>query len=166
MQAKNLFLFILFSSSLFSNYKFETVLSDLDDAWSLDFLNEETIIFTEMPGKLKIASLSDGSITDIKNVPNVLYSSQGGLSEVILDPNFSSNRTLYLSYSAKNTDGKATLFLMSAKLNNDVLEDKKVIFEAKAPRRVPVHIAAKIAFLKDGTILLSSGDGFDHREKA
>ena len=166
MQAKNLFLFILFSSSLFSNYKFETVLSDLDDAWSLDFLNEETIIFTEMPGKLKIASLSDGSITDIKNVPKVLYSSQGGLSEVILDPNFSSNRTLYLSYSAKNTDGKATLFLMSAKLNNDVLEDNKVIFEAKAPRRVPVHIAAKIAFLKDGTILLASGDGFDHREKA
>ena len=63
MQAKNLFLFLLFSSSLFSNYKFETVLSDLDDAWSLDFLNEETIIFTEMPGKLKIASLSDGAIS-------------------------------------------------------------------------------------------------------
>lgn len=27
-------------------------------------------------------------------------------------------------------------------------------------------MAAKIAFLKDGTILLASGDGFDHREQA
>ena len=70
-----------------------------------------------MPGKLKIADFSDGSIIDIKNVPKVQYSSQGGLSEVVLDPDFSSNRTLYLSYSAKNTDGKSTLFLMSAELN-------------------------------------------------
>ena len=41
MRAKTFFLFILFSTSLFSNYKFETVLSDLDDAWSFEFLNEE-----------------------------------------------------------------------------------------------------------------------------
>ena len=55
---------------------------------------------------------------------------------------------------------------MSAVLNKDSLENKKVIFEAKAPRRIPVHLGAKIAFLDDGTILLASGDGFDHREKA
>ena len=46
-----------------------------------------------MPGKLKIADFSNGSTIDIKNVPKVQYSSQGGLSEVVLDPDFSSNRT-------------------------------------------------------------------------
>ena len=55
---------------------------------------------------------------------------------------------------------------MSAELNEDSLENNKIIFEAKAPRRIPVHLGAKIAFLEDGTILLASGDGFDHREKA
>ena len=119
-----------------------------------------------MPGKLKIASLSDGSVVTLRNVPKVQYASQGGLSEVVLDPDFESNKKIYLSYSAKNSDGKSTLYLMSAELNEDSLENNKIIFEAKAPRRIPVHLGAKIAFLEDGTILLASGDGFDHREKA
>ena len=102
----------------------------------------------------------------MKNVPKVQYASQGGLSEVVLDPDFESNKKIYLSYSAKNSDGKSTLYLMSAELNEDSLENNKIIFEAKAPRRIPVHLGAKIAFLEDGTILLASGDGFDHREKA
>ena len=141
-------------------------MSNLDDAWSFEFLSEDKIIYTEMPGKLKIASLSDGSVVTLKNVPKVQYASQGGLSEVVLDPDFESNKKIYLSYSAKNSDGKSTLYLMSAELNEDSLENNKIIFEAKAPRRIPVHLGAKIAFLEDGTILLASGDGFDHREKA
>ena len=114
MRAQNLFLILLFSTGLFSDYKFETILSDLDDAWSFEFLSEDKIIYTEMPGKLKIADFSNGSTIDIKNVPKVQYSSQGGLSEVVLDPDFSSNRTLYLSYSARNADGKSTCLLYTS----------------------------------------------------
>ena len=58
------------------------------------------------------------------------------------------------------------MFLSSAELVNNSLINNNVIFEAKAPRRTSVHIGAKIAFLNDGTLLLNSGDGFDHREKA
>ena len=63
MKIKFLLLVLFFSNSAFSNYKLETVLDDLDDAWSFVFLEEDKILFTEMPGKLKIASLSDKSIT-------------------------------------------------------------------------------------------------------
>ena len=73
---------------------------------------------------------------------------------------------IYLSYSAKNKNNKSTLILSSAELKNDSLENQKVIFEAIAPRRTSVHMGAKIAFMQDGTLLLNSGDGFDHREKA
>ena len=166
MKLKILFPILFFSINIFSEYKFETILSNLDDAWSFEFLSEDKIIYTEMPGKLKIASLSDGSVVTLRNVPKVQYASQGGLSEVVLDPDFESNKIIYLSYSAKNSNGKSTLYLMSAELNEDSLENNKIIFEAKAPRRIPVHLGAKIAFLEDGTILLASGDGFDHREKA
>ena len=162
-----LFIFVLmFSTSSYAEYKFETVLSDLDDAWSFEFLTEDTIIYTEMPGKLKIASLSDKSIIDIINVPKVQYAGQGGLSEIVLDPDFKSNNKIYLSYSAKDENNKSTLFLLSAVLNDNSLTNNKVIFQAEAPRRSPAHLGAKIAFLDDGTILLASGDGFDHREEA
>ena len=166
MKIKFLLLILLFSNSAFSSYKFETVLDDLEDAWSFVFINEDKILFTEMPGNLKIASLSDKSINEIGNLPLIQYSNQGGLSDVALDPDFESNNRIYLSYSAKDENKKTTLFLLSAELSGNALENSKVIFQAKAPRRTPIHLGAKIAFLDDGTLLLTSGDGFDHREKA
>ena len=166
MKIKFLLLILLFSNSAFSNYKFETVLDDLDDAWSFVFLSEDRVLFTEMSGKLKIASLSNKFINEIDGTPLVQYSGQGGLSDLALDPDFESNNTIYLSYSAKDQNKSTTLFLISAELNGNSLENSKVIFQAKAPRRSPMHLGAKIAFLNDGTLLLTSGDGFDHREKA
>ena len=166
MKIKFLLLILLFSNSAFSNYKFETVLDDLDDAWSFVFLSEDRVLFTEMSGKLKIAYLSNKFINEIDGTPLVQYSGQGGLSDLALDPDFESNNTIYLSYSAKDQNKSTTLFLISAELNGNSLENSKVIFQAKAPRRSPMHLGAKIAFLNDGTLLLTSGDGFDHREKA
>ena len=157
---------ILFSMHSFGAYKYETVLDNLDDAWSFVFLNEDIILYTEMPGKLKIASLTNKSIIDVGNVPEVAYSSQGGLSEVILDPDFDSNNKIYISYSAKKDNKKITLYLSSADLKNNELVNRKVIFEANAFRRSPAHMGAKIAFLNDGTLLVTSGDGYDHKEKA
>lgn len=159
------FLF-LFSVHLSSEYKFETVLDNLDDAWSFVFLSEDKVLFTEMPGKLKIASLKDKSITNVTNIPEVAYSSQGGLSEVVLDPDFNSNNKIYMSYSANTDNNKITLFLSTAELVNDKLVNSKVIFKAVASRRSPAHMGAKISFLDDGTLILTSGDGYDHREKA
>ena len=166
MKIKYLLLILLFSNSAFSSYKLETVLDDLGDAWSFVFLSEDRILFTEMSGKLKIASLSNKFINEIDGTPLVQYSGQGGLSDLALDPDFESNNTIYLSYSAKDQNKSTTLFLISAELNGNSLENSKVIFQAKAPRRSPMHLGAKIAFLNDGTLLLTSGDGFDHREKA
>ena len=158
-----LFLFSIHSST---EYKFETVLDNLDDAWSFVFLSEDKILFTEMPGKLRIASLTDKSIINVTNIPEVAYSSQGGLSEVVLDPDFSTNNKIYISYSAKKENKKITLYLASAELKDNKLVNRKIIFEANAYRRSPAHMGAKIAFLNDGTLLLTSGDGYDHREKA
>ncbi len=166
MKIKFIVLILLFSNPAFSSYRLEVALDNLDDAWSFVFLSEDKILFTEMSGKLKIASLSDETLTEIEGAPSVQYSGQGGLSDVILDPDFESNSNIYLSYSAKDENKKTTLFLLSAELNGNALENSKVIFRAKAPRRSPMHLGAKIAFMKDDTILLTSGDGFDHRQEA
>ncbi len=53
MKTKLFILVAMFSASSYAEYKFETVLSNLDDAWSFEFLTEDTVIYTEMPGKLK-----------------------------------------------------------------------------------------------------------------
>jgi len=178
MKTKFLLIILFFVSAIFvlkvsffpslksEDYIFETIFDGLDDAWSFVFINEDTIIFTEMAGKLKIASLSDKSIENIDNVPSVQYLGQGGLSEIILDPDFKYNQKIYFSYSALDQTGKTTLFLSSAELKNNALAKSKIIFKANALRNSPAHFGAKIAFLNDGTILLTSGDGYEHRDQA
>ena len=102
MNLRILLSLLFLSNFSVASYKYEVVLDNLDDAWSMVFLDENTILYTELPGNLKIANLIDKSITNISNAPKVHYASQGGLSEVILDPDFESNRKIYLSYSAKD----------------------------------------------------------------
>ena len=70
------FLSLLFISNIsFASYKYETIAEDLDDAWSMVFIDENTILFTELPGNLKILNLIDKSITNIVNTPCLLYTS-------------------------------------------------------------------------------------------
>ena len=63
-------------------------------------MNEDTILYTEMPGKLKIASLTNKSIIDVSNVPEVAYSSQE-VFRGYFRSDFDSNNKIYISYSAK-----------------------------------------------------------------
>ena len=58
--------FIFFANASFANYQFETIASNLDDPWSFDFLNNEQIIFTEQPGKIKIITVSSGEILEVR----------------------------------------------------------------------------------------------------
>jgi glucose/arabinose dehydrogenase len=55
--------------------------------------------------------------------------------------------------------------LASARLAGDELVDLKVLFSA-TPKAGTSHYGGRIAFLRDGTLALSLGDGFDRREDA
>ncbi len=56
-----IFLSLLFIPNfLFASYKYKTIADDLDDAWSMVFIDENTILFTELPGNLKIINLWTG----------------------------------------------------------------------------------------------------------
>ena len=163
---KILFLLILLSSNLFSYYKLETVIDNLDYPWGLAFISENTILVTELPGKIKKIDLEKGEIIEIDNVPNVLFRGQGGLSGIILHPDYADNGWIYISYSALLDDGQNTLFVDRIKIKNNSIFDRKNVFKAKAFRSPPVHYGAKMAFLEDKTLLITSGDGFDYRELA
>ena len=71
MKIKFLLLVLLFSNSAYSNYKLETVLDDLDDAWSLVFLSEDKILFTEKKKlQLKCQELIEFIESSIKDANN------------------------------------------------------------------------------------------------
>ena len=59
MKHKLIILGLVFLANFsFADYQFETIVSGLDDAWSFDFLNDDQVILTEQPGKIKIITIS------------------------------------------------------------------------------------------------------------
>ena len=72
-------------------YELEVFVDDLDHPWSLVELSSGDLLLTELPGNLKLISSDGLTITDIGNVPDVLFRGQGGLSDIILHPDFDKN---------------------------------------------------------------------------
>ena len=135
--------------------------------WSLAFLPDGRILLSELSGSFRIISAAGEVGEPLDNVPEVVFASQGGLADVVLHPDFARNDTIYFAYAARaGDDAGITLFVAKATLGDSALRDVKVIFEANAPRRKAAHMGAKLAFAPDGTLFVTSGDGYSHREQA
>lgn len=153
------------TNALAANYQLDTVATDLDFPWSVDFLPNGDMLVTELTGSLRRIS-SDGSLSDpIKNVPEVFRAGQGGLFDVLVDPNFAENQKVFLSYAKGDADSNGTV-VASAQLANNSLTGVKEIFTTVPKKYAPQHYGGRIAWLPDGTLLLTTGDGFDFREQA
>ncbi|MBC7520628.1 MAG: PQQ-dependent sugar dehydrogenase [Sandarakinorhabdus sp.] len=144
--------------------RIETIASGLDHPWSVAFLPDGRVLVTERAGRLRV--IAKGQVPgSISGVPKVYEASQGGLFDVVLHPRFASNGLVYLSYAAGTPAANFTR-ITRARLVGNALVDQKVIFEVSPPKNTPVHYGGRMAFLDDGTLVMTVGDGFDFREQA
>jgi len=157
------------------NYRVETVAEGLDHPWSLAFLPGGDMLVTERTGRLKHVSAAGKTQTvfDFNTLDEhaVHYGDglQAGLFDVVLDPNFASNKQLYISYAAKQAEDKNTLRLMRYRYvegEMPKLEDGVELFLVSPARIQGNHYGARIAFLPDGSLVMPVGDAFHFREKA
>lgn len=148
-----------------SPYRLVTVAEGLDFPWCVAFLPDGAMLVTELGGTLRRIS-ANGDVSDpIPGVPAVHRQSQGGLFDVLPHPDFAENRTVFLSYAALPAEDNATEILR-ARLVDGALTDAKVIFAVTPRKPTPVHYGGRMTFLADGTLVLTTGDGFDFREAA
>ena len=144
--------------------RIETIASGLDHPWSVAFLPDGRVLVTERAGRLRIIAKGQ-PLGSISGVPKVYEASQGGLFDIVPHPQFASNGLLYLSYAA-GTPGANFTRITRARLVGNALVDEKTIFEVSPPKNTPVHFGGRMAFLADGTLAMTVGDGFDFREQA
>ena len=72
-----------------------------------------------------------------------------------------------MAFSARDEGARTnTLKVIRAVLSDNELKDVNEIFSAFPSRNTALHYGAKMAFLKDNSLLITSGDGFDYRESA
>ena len=144
----------------------ETAVEGLEHPWALAFLPDGGMLLTEKPGRLRRIT-PDGALvgTPVAGTPDVLYSGQGGLLDVVLHPEFETNALVYLTWSEGERRDN-TLKLGRGRLDGGALVDFEEIFAAQPNRPTDVHYGARLAFLPDNSLLLGIGDGFDLREQA
>ena len=145
-----------------ATFRVVEVAGGLEHPWAMAFLPDGDVLITERPGRLRIVREGVLDPTPIEGVPEVYASGQGGLLDVVLDPDFASNRLIYLSYAAEGEDGAGTR-VARARLGDGGLEDLEVIFEgfmAGGGR----HFGSRLGFDPEGYLFVTLGErGQDER---
>ncbi|MEM9939523.1 MAG: PQQ-dependent sugar dehydrogenase [Pseudomonadota bacterium] len=133
----------------------------LEFPWGLAELPGGDLLVTEREGRLRLIGSNGLVEAPVAGLPDdILVDRQGGLLGILLDPDFANNHTLYLSYS-KDMGETNTTAVISAVLSDDglSLSDVREIFTAE-PRRTGFHFGCRMAFLPDGSMIVTLGDAF------
>lgn len=153
-----------------AGYVVQVVATGLDRPWSLAFLPDGRTLVTERAGRL-LALGRDGARTAIAlaGMPPVLREGGAPLMTVAIDPQFAANRLLYLTLGyatsgAPGTPGMNGTRLVRARLDGDRLADVRILFDS-TPKASASNNGGALAFLADGTLVMSVGDG-QERERA
>jgi glucose/arabinose dehydrogenase len=142
------------------NIKLELVAEGMDIPWGMAFLPGNEMLVTDRNGKFYRLK-DDKSLQAISGGPDVLARGQGGLMDVALDPDYATNKLVYLSYSKFKNEGGAvvaTTAIMRAKLEGDALTAQQDIFVAEPYSKTQHHYGSRMQFGKDGYLYFSVGE--------
>lgn len=159
----------------------ETVMDGLKRPWSMAFLSANEALVAEKDGDLVQVNLNtkekiilqgfpddvvDSLVIIAKDYPLGTYPNgtngfkgryNGGILEVLLDPNFSSNNWIYVSYAAEK-DKKYTTKVIRAQLKNNILSDIETLLVATPYTDGLFHFGGGMVFGQDGKLYISIGE--------
>src|SRR5262245_25644290 len=123
------------------------------------------MLVSERPGRLRIVG-RDGRVSEpLGGVPKVFARGQGGLLDVALSPNFSENRQIYISYAEPGEGGAGTA-VARGRLGDRGLENLQVIWRQTPKVSGGNHFGSRLVFGRDGTLFITLGERFEHRDQA
>ncbi|MGQ0572233.1 MAG: PQQ-dependent sugar dehydrogenase [Armatimonadota bacterium] len=143
----------------------QTVARGLEHPWGLALLPGGRMLVTERPGRLRIAE-RDGRLSEpLAGVPQVFAQGQGGLLGVALSPSFAQDRFVYVSFAEPGEGGAGTA-VARGRLGERGLEGTEVVWRQIPKVSGPNHWGSRLVFRADGTLFVTLGDRFAHRDRA
>ena len=142
-----------------------TVAGGLQHPWGMAFLPDGRLLVTEKAGRLRVVT-TDGRVgVPLGGLPAVDADGQGGLLDVALDPDFGSNRLVYVSYAEPREGGNGTT-VARGRLTDAGLEDVEVIFRQQPAVRSTHHFGSRLVFARDGRLFVTLGERNSERARA
>ena len=147
-----LIIYFLSIANLFGfEAKLEKIVEGMNKPWSLSFIDQNSILFTEKKGKLFHLDLKNKTISEIKHNLSVLEDGQGGLLDVLYD-----DKNVYLSYSEKVDGWKTSTSVAKGRFNINNIKFKN-IFRADPPIDSGYHFGSRIV-KKNNHLYISAGE--------
>ena len=129
----------------------------LSHPWSLAFLPDGSMLVTERDGRMRIVG-PDGTLgAPLAGLPRIEADGQGGLLDVVLDPDFATNSTIWFTFSEPGEGGNGTA-VAHAKLGEGALSDVMVVFRQLPKAGGGAHFGSRLAFSPDGHLFVTLGE--------
>ena len=142
------------------------VATGLEHPWGVELLPDGRFLVTERPGRLRLVG-RDGRLSEpLTGVPEAYASGQGGLLDVALSPSFAQDRLVYLSLAERGGGGAGTA-VARGRLGERGLEEVQVVWRQQPKvQGGSNHWGSRLVFRPDGTLFVTLGDRYAHRERA
>jgi len=152
---KKIIIFILFfftSINLYaSELKFEKIIDNLNNPWSLSFVDNENIIFTEKSGKLFSFNLKNKNINELNHNLDVREHGQGGLLDVLYK-----DKDVYISYSENRGNWATSTSVAKGTFNKKNIKFNN-IFRAEPPLDTKYHFGSRLT-IKENYLFITAGE--------
>ena len=142
-------------------FRIATLLTGLENPWSVAFLPDGRMLVTERVGRLRLVGLDFRlDPIPIEGLPETVARGQGGLFDVVLHPQYSQNGWIYWAYNAPGVGGWGTA-LARGKLKGQRMSEVQVLFSMQPKTRSSQHFGGRIVFDKSEMLYLTLGDRGD-----
>jgi glucose/arabinose dehydrogenase len=145
----------------------ETVARGLEQPWALAFLPDGRMLVTERPGRIRMIG-RDGALSEpLAGAPTVAARGQGGLLDLVLDPDFAQSRLVFATFAEPRSDGAGTA-VVRMRLNEagTGFEQQSIIFRQQPSYTGGNHFGSRLVFDRGGALFVALGDRFDLRDQA
>ncbi|PKD43405.1 PQQ-dependent sugar dehydrogenase [Rhodohalobacter barkolensis] len=138
----------------------ETVISGLNQPWSIAWLPDSTFLITERSGQLLYFEDYQSEPVQISGLPDFYVDGQGGLMDISIHPVYLENRRVFLTYASGDEDSNRTTVARAVlNVEEQQLGNVEEIFRVTPDKDSNQHFGSRMIWTSNSTFALSVGDG-------
>jgi aldose sugar dehydrogenase len=146
----------IFTTQDGARFRVETVAGSLQIPWSMVFAPDGRLFVTERPGRVRIFAQNAATSEVAIALDDVSAQGEAGLLGIALDPEFTTNRYVYLYYTAQVGGGGAVNRVVRYREVTNRLAERVVLLD-NIPANA-IHDGGRLRFGPDGLLYVTTGD--------